>query len=327
MSLVNDDHHLLSAEDSVRELQGYISALEEGSADVLVLKKLAGLCMQHRVDEPMSPLSPAFSVPVSPSPAFGSSRSLPSLKSELWTVHKNFDRLFNALIKFLDPQRDVQLLEYGLIVLWEMLTDQAPLLEGREADIFTVLLQIRYCAQSTIMQATNMFRDALTSRVEPVYGVTTLHASIRSFWEEPYPPTSSQEVKDGTYSFGLIALGKFVLRLPAEVLEEELPRLRTTLISALTDTSSESSLMVREAAAASIIAAQLVLRDETHLFTLLDGLPDDKKNLLTYLFDKHGCRGSVGVAGPSGMEKLEREMRRLDNRTNTPPRPTGSFST
>jgi len=149
-----------------------------------------------------------------------------------------------------------------------------------------------------------------------------LHASLRTFRETPVPVSSSAEVKDGTYAFGLIALGKFILRLPTEVLEEELPRLRATLISALTDSSSESSLMVREAAAASIIAAQLVLRDETHLFALLDGLPDDKKNLLTYLFDKHGSRGAVESHGSSGMDKLEREMRRLDKRTSTPPRPS-----
>jgi CLIP-associating protein 1/2 len=82
-----------------------------------------------------------------------------------------------------------------------------------------------------------------------------------------------------------------------------------------------SSLVVRESAAACIIAAQLVLRDETHLFNLLDGLSDEKKNLLTYLFDKHGVRGSPLSNGPGGLEKLEKEMRRLDTRTNTPPRP------
>jgi CLIP-associating protein 1/2 len=79
-------------------------------------------------------------------------------------------------------------------------------------------------------------------------------------------------------------------------------------------------LVVREAAAAAIIAAQLVLRDETQLFTLLDGLADEKKNLLTYLFDKHGARGSSQSARPSGLDKLEKEMRRLDTRTSTPPR-------
>jgi CLIP-associating protein 1/2 len=65
----------------------------------------------------------------------------------------------------------------------------------------------------------------------------------------------------------------------------------------------------------------LALRDETHLFALLDGLADEKKNLLTYLFDKHGARGVAASTGPSGVDKLEKEMRRLDTRTSTPPRP------
>lgn len=47
-------------------------------------------------------------------------------------------------------------LEYGLIVLWEMLENQAPLLEGREADIFTALLQIRYCAQANVRAAVRL---------------------------------------------------------------------------------------------------------------------------------------------------------------------------
>ena len=82
-----------------------------------------------------------------------------------------------------------------------------------------------------VMQATNDFRDALTTRIEPVYGLTTMHASIRAFRDSPLPLSASPDTKDGTYAFGLIALGKFMLRLPAEVLEDELPRLRATLTS------------------------------------------------------------------------------------------------
>jgi CLIP-associating protein 1/2 len=36
-------------------------------------------------------------------------------------------------------------LEYGLIVIWEILENQAIYIEGREADIFSMLLSIRYC--------------------------------------------------------------------------------------------------------------------------------------------------------------------------------------
>jgi CLIP-associating protein 1/2 len=82
--------------------------------------------------------------------------------------------------------------------------------------------------------------------------------------------------------------------------------------------NDKSSLIVREAAAAAIIAAQVVLRDETHLFTLLDGLADEKKNLLTYLFDKHGARGTSDPQDQNGVDKLEKEIRRLDTRTSTP---------
>jgi len=49
----------------------------------------------------------------------------------------------------------------------------------------------------------------------------------------------------------------------------------------------------------------------------LDGLADDKKNLLTYLFERHDARGT---AANGGMDKLEKEMRRLDTRTSTPPK-------
>lgn len=79
------------------------------------------------------------------------------------------------------------------------------------------------------MEATNTIRDALVSRIEPVYGLTTLHASLRTFYAEPLPPDGTEEAKATSYAFGLIALGKFILRLPAEILEDELPRLKGTL--------------------------------------------------------------------------------------------------
>ena len=160
-----------------------------------------------------------------------------------------------------------------------------------------------------------------------------MHSSLRAFLAEPVQDPS---IKAASHAFGLIALGKFILRLPAEVLEEELPRLKQTFITvspaflygrmcahgfqALNDSST---LVVREAAYASIIAAQLVLRDEAHLFVLLDGLDDNKKNLLTYYFEKHGARGLdfASTSGTSeGMTKLEGQMGRLDKMMNTPQR-------
>ncbi|RDB23289.1 Protein STU1 [Hypsizygus marmoreus] len=306
--------------DIVQELQSYITALKDGDPGIRVLQKLALLCIENPVVESSSPPpSPGFGFPSSPSPFFSPSRSLPSLQADLWDTNKNFDRLFNALVQFLDYTRSEEEIEYGLIVLWEMLENQRHYLDGKESDLFSVLLRVRYTNKLNVLEASSTIRDALTASIEPVYGITTMHASLRTFYAEPYPPTSDEDIKAATYAFGLIALGKFILRLPAEIAEEELPRLKGTLISSLND---RSSLIVRESAAACIIAAQLVLRDETHLFALLDGLADDKKNLLTYLFDKHGARGLAASAGSSGMDKLQKEISRLDTRTSTPSRAT-----
>jgi CLIP-associating protein 1/2 len=92
--------------DRVQALQGYITALENGDADIRVLQKLALLCSENPVAEtPSPPLSPDFEYPNSPSPFLESSRSLMSLHSDIWDHNKNFERLFNALIQFLDPMK------------------------------------------------------------------------------------------------------------------------------------------------------------------------------------------------------------------------------
>lgn len=43
------------------------------------------------------------------------------------------------------------------------------------------------------------------------------------------PPHGNTESRALSHAFGLLALGKFILRLPTEILEDELPRLQLTL--------------------------------------------------------------------------------------------------
>lgn len=82
-----------------------------------------------------------------------------------------------------------------------------------------------------MLEATNAIRDMFASKLEPVYGLTTIHASLRDFYRAEPPSTTDVEVKAAAYAFGLIMLGKFILRLPAEIAEEELPRMRATFIT------------------------------------------------------------------------------------------------
>lgn len=92
--------------DRIQELQSYIGMLENDDVDINVLQKLALLSIENPItDSVSSPLSPEFGYPASPSPFINPSRSLPSLHSDMWGKNKNFERLFNALISFLQPAK------------------------------------------------------------------------------------------------------------------------------------------------------------------------------------------------------------------------------
>lgn len=153
----------------VSELKRFITALADESADITILKKLALLSMENPVQEDLSEMSAAFSFPATPSP-LNLQFKRGALKTTIWDEEKLFDRLFNALMQYLTYQKvslefnvelftltsilqSEDLLEYGLIALWEILDNQASLVEGREADVFNHLLQIRYCNKSNVRSA------------------------------------------------------------------------------------------------------------------------------------------------------------------------------
>lgn len=283
------------------DLKKIIQEFEGGNLDISLLKDLAIISSQNPAEEE-------------------SALSLDNVKTDdIWEGGSRFRKLLASLFQQLTSDKPEEVLEYGLIVIWEMLENQQTYLEGRESELLSLLFHLRYANKQTISEASNTIRDALASRIDPVYGLSTTHSSLKSFLAEPTPAHGSADSRALSHAFGLLALGKFILRLPTEILEDELPRLQLTLAQGLNDTQ----LLVREAAAAAITAAQIILQDETYLFTMLASLTEEKKNLLTYLFDKHGARGAVegvtaGNTAQGGLDKLDKEMRRLDSRTSTP---------
>lgn len=92
--------------DRVAELQNYIGALEGGSADLHTLQKLALLCVENPVEDiSLSPLTHSPSFGATSLPMFGNSRHIQSLGADMWLDGKNCDRLFTALVDFLEPSR------------------------------------------------------------------------------------------------------------------------------------------------------------------------------------------------------------------------------
>jgi CLIP-associating protein 1/2 len=86
----------------------------------------------------------------------------------IWHQTKNGGRLLDGLLAYLSPSKvrrrriDWQSrahclyvqpddgLEYGLIILWELVDRHFNVLEGREADIFSTLLHVRYSNQANV---------------------------------------------------------------------------------------------------------------------------------------------------------------------------------
>lgn len=87
------------------ELKRHITALENDDVDVMVLKKLAWLCVENPVHEEPSEFKSGFALPMSPSPASMIFDNVPSLVSTLWEEEKLFDRMFNALLKCLTSNK------------------------------------------------------------------------------------------------------------------------------------------------------------------------------------------------------------------------------
>ena len=111
------------------------------------MQKLALICSNNpAVSEDLS--SPGFSS------AFALRKAPPSpphdAQADIWKGGKLFDGLFSALLKFLEHDKPEEVLEYGLIVLWEMLDHQASYIEGHESEIFTLLFRIRYSNKHSV---------------------------------------------------------------------------------------------------------------------------------------------------------------------------------
>ncbi|CUA77554.1 Protein STU1 [Coccidioides immitis RS] [Rhizoctonia solani] len=312
------DLNLKSTRLSV-ELRKNIDALAGGTADESVLRQLAVICSENgnsnAADAANGHASPVF-VPSSPTKANGGSIARPlTSPADIWSNGKIFDQLFDALTTFLTYDKSAEILDLGLAVIWEMLRHQWEYVTEHQSELWAFLIRLRYANSEQVLQGTNAIRDALTAAVEPIFGLATANGCLHSFLDEDPPSSELEPVRANSWAYGLVGMAKIMMRLPPDILEEEIPRVRGTLTTAI---CYEQSSLVRGAATVAIAACQMVLRDETHLFTLLGNLPNEKKNLLMYYFNRTGSRGPAGGTVEAG--KVDEELRKIDRGTTLPPR-------
>ena len=87
-------------------------------------------------------------------------------------------------------------------------------------------------------EGTLTIRDAqvelMNERNVSLYGLSTMNACLKTFLSQPVPLHASQDTKTRIYAFGLITMAKFIIKLPADILEEELPKMKQTLVEVIT---------------------------------------------------------------------------------------------
>ncbi|KAG9014262.1 suppressor of tub2 mutation [Tulasnella sp. JGI-2019a] len=317
--LEEDPPILPPGDDDGTHLQNIISTLSSGTANVDLLKGLIFMCHRHPSQttqtsplvSPSRPSANGMLTPTTPSP-MSSLKQTTTDPDEFWEEGRHYDSLLKALLHNLTETEIQVTLDYGLVALYELVVHQSTYLTGNESTIFVFLLDIRYANKLTVTEATNSIRDALVEACDPVIGLTIVHQDLDAFLKRAgKEPSAGAEARTSSYCFCLVAMAKFILLLPAEVVEDELPRVQGSLLKALAE---QSSAIIREAAYVTIIAAQIKLQDETHLFALLSGLSETQKHLLTYEFEKMKTRGhlSGGQVPGVSLEKLAGKMRHLD---------------
>lgn len=76
----------------------------------------------------------------------------------------------------------------------------------------------------------------------------TLHSCLLQYTATSAPPPGCEiedrvlaQIRASTHAFGIIGLGKLLMRLPPEILEDELPLMKKTLTSVCLDIELASS--------------------------------------------------------------------------------------
>ncbi|KJE04556.1 protein STU1 [Cryptococcus gattii NT-10] len=278
-----------------------IEALELGAPTFRNLQKIALFCSSH---------------PVRPQPVVEEGeeerRAFEEEKS-VWTGL--FDRVMDGVIDLLRPDKDKELLEQGLVVLWEIVQHQWPLVDDTQR-LCRGLFRLRESHDAVILESTNALISLLVQISDPMLLLFNLRSSLdrfltnhpvplSSFADSPDPVTSAisqlsvssskespeKMTRNSGYLFGLTSIGMCVLRLSAPVVVSEGPKLGQIVMEAIKDSSS----IIRQAAHSLLLAIQCVIQDSRKTLTFVPALSQGQKDLAVYYMAQNGVLEQIGL--------------------------------
>lgn len=240
--------------ERVQEISSLISALASGQIDVAGLRKLSLLSKERpwrAEDDDGDDVDDAEGILASPT-LKGASRKADSKQTteSFWREQRRAQKLFEGLTKFIQsdqaanvssflsplsrrsivdahdppyPQKNEEVNEVALVLFKDLVINQHPSFSGDEVEVYALLFRLRQHRTSrTAIAAVEGIADAFSAELEPLYGYGILRASLQDYLvARSTPPSASLAA---SYALGLRLIGKHFEKLPAEVLEEELPK-------------------------------------------------------------------------------------------------------
>ncbi|WWC88149.1 uncharacterized protein L201_003054 [Kwoniella dendrophila CBS 6074] len=236
-------------------------------------------------------------------------------EKKVWSNDGTFEKILQGLLRFLEPDQNKELLEQGLVVLWEMVQHQWVLFDGHEQELVEALFRLRESHDATILESTNALVSLLTQISDPIYFLTLLRSSLEQFLNEHPSPYSTQEnVQDGMsnsesntsnhsdkekkekerirnsgWLFGLTSLGMCILKLPEPVILVEGNSLGKIIEQSINNSNSpNSSSLIRQSSYNLLLSIQVVLKKFQKTLSFVPNLNKGQKDLLVYYMEKNG---------------------------------------
>ncbi|WOO85720.1 Protein STU1 [Vanrija pseudolonga] len=243
----------------------------------------------------------------------------------VWEEQRLFDRVFDGLMAFLDPKRATNILEQGLVLLWELVQNQWVLCESREDDLLDSLFVLRSSTNPVILESTNSLVSLLTEVCNPPFLLLLLHSALDRYIAARSTESSQSNLaalqhesahlrgdraRVSGYNFGLNAMGMCILHLPKEAVETEARRLERQVMAALSLTTAEG-VLARQAAHRVILAVQCMLGDDVRTLALFPDLDAGQRSFATYLMQQNGVMNRASFDGAEDAARRQAVLEEL----------------
>ncbi|KAI9621149.1 hypothetical protein H4Q26_013347 [Puccinia striiformis f. sp. tritici PST-130] len=160
------------------------------------------------------------------------------LNLQFWSDQNLFDRLFEALKEKLKQDASVEVKDAQLVLLRALILYEMVLMGGKETELCEVLLLVASEGVSNV-------RSLWAETSDPVYGLSCLRSCVEIVSQRSRE--SSMDHQPGTENWmglAMSCLGGFFARLPAEIVEEELPKASELIKRALNHRQAEIQALI-----------------------------------------------------------------------------------